>query len=184
MGRDGSRLQQRTNSAVAKRTPVFTASGRQLLYLERNASGDWQLMELDLEGTAPPRAFPAGQGWVGLRSAPDGTVFGRRAGEGSVRLVSPAAPIGSAVPSTGFAPALALQLSDNDTWALGKDGVYVRRARRIDRASSIWLFPWQGAERRIADVPLASGNIAIAPSGDVLVSQGTTLRHGSRRCWN
>jgi Tol biopolymer transport system component/DNA-binding winged helix-turn-helix (wHTH) protein len=175
VARDGSRLQQRTSNAVAKRSPVFAASGQQLLYLERNMSGGWQLMELDLKGSAPPRAVPAGEGWVGLRSAPDGTVFGRRAGEGSVRFVSPAAPIGSAVPPAGFAPTLALQLSDNDTWAIGKDGVYVRRARRIDRASSIWLFPWHGTERRIADVPLASGNIAVAPSGDVLVSQGTTL---------
>lgn len=189
VGRDGSRLQQRTSSAVAKRSPVFAASGRQLLYLERTAGGGWQLMELDLEGTAPapararaapPAAVPArpvsaGEGWVGLRSAPDGTVFGRRAGEGSVRLVSAAAPVGSAVPPVGFAPALALELSDNDTWAIGKEGVYVRRGRRIDRASSIWLFPWQGEERRIADVPLASGNIAVTPSGDVLVSQGTTL---------
>jgi hypothetical protein len=110
-----------------------------------------------------------------LRSAPDGTVFGRRAGEGSVRLVSPVSPMGSAVPPAGFAPAISLQLTDNDTWAVGKDGVYVRRARRIERASSIWFFPWQGAERQIADVPFASGNIAVAPSGDVLVSSGTSV---------
>jgi Tol biopolymer transport system component len=174
VGRDGSRLQQRTNNAVAKKFPVFAPSGRQLLYLERYESG-WRLMEMDLSGSAPPRVMPAGEGWVGLRSAPDGTVFGRRAGEGSVRLVSPAAPIGSAVPSTGFAPAITLQLTDNDTWAIGKEGVYVRRARRIDRASAIWFFPWQGAERQLAEVPLASGNIAVGPGGDVLVSQGTSV---------
>jgi hypothetical protein len=173
VSRDGSQLQQRTSNAVAKRSPVFAHSGHQLLYLERYESG-WRLMALDLEGRSPPQVVPSGDGWVALRAAPDGTVFGRRAGESSVRLVSPAAPIGSALPPAGFAPAISLQLTDNDTWAVGKDGVYVRRARRIDRASALWLYPWQRAERKIADVPLASGNIAVGPNGDVLVTQGTS----------
>jgi len=173
VARDGSRLQQRTSNAVAKRSPVFAPSGRQLLYLERH-DGGWRVMELDLDGRTPARALFAGAAWTGLRSAPDGTVFGRRAGEGSLRLVRPVAPMGSAVSPVGYAPALSLQLTDNDTWAIGKDGVYVRRARRIDRASALWLFPWQGAERKIAEVPLASGNIAVGPNGDVLVSEGTS----------
>ena len=173
VGRDGARLQQRTSNAVAKRSPVFAPSSQQLLYLERQESG-WRLMELDLAGSTPPRAMSEGEGWIGLRSAPDGTVFGRRAGEGSVRLVLSAAPMGSAIPQSGFAPAIPLQLADNDTWAIGKKGVYVCRARRIDQASAIWFFPWQGAERKVAEVPLAWGSIAVGPEGDVLVSQATS----------
>ena len=173
VGRDGSRLRQLTSDRVGKKSPVFAPSGRQLLYLERHA-GNWRLMELDLAGGTPGRVVPAGEGWVGLRSAPDGAVFGRRDGEASIRLLSPVVPMGSALPPSSAAPLIPLQLSDNDTWSVGKDGVYVRRARRIDRPSSIWFFPWQGAAHRMAEVPLASGRIAIAPNGDVLVSQSTS----------
>lgn len=173
VARDGSQLQQRTNDGVAKEFPVFAPSGRQLFYIERH-DGGWRLMELDLNSDASPRAVPGGEGWLTLHAAPDGTVFGRRSGESSIRQVTPVVPVGSGAPPSSFAPALPLQLTNNDTWAIGKDGVYVRRARRIERASSLWFFPWQGQERRIADVPLASGNISVTPNGEVLVSQGTS----------
>jgi len=174
VARDGSRLQQRTNDGPAKEFPVFAPSGKHLLYIERH-DGGWRLMVLDLNSeNASPGVVPGGDGWVALHTAPDGKVFGRRSGETSIRQVSPVVPSGSGVPPLAFAPSLPLQLSSNDTWAIGKDGVYVRRARLIERASSLWFFPWQGQERRIADVPLASGNISVTPNGDVLVSQGTS----------
>jgi hypothetical protein len=50
----------------------------------------------------------------------------------------------------------------------------VRRARPIDRPSSIWFFPWQGEARQLAQVPLASGRLAVAPNGDVQISQTTS----------
>ena len=171
--RDGSQLQQRTNNSVAKESPVFAPSGKQLLYIERYAGG-WRLMELDLGGGAAARAVPGGEGWIALRVAPDGTVFGRREGERSIRQVSPVVPVGSGISPSALGTTLPLELSYNDTWAIGKEGVYVRRARRIERPSALWFFPWQGEARRIADVPLASGNISVAPNGDVLVSQGTS----------
>lgn len=174
VARDGSRLQQRTSTGVGKKSPVFAPSGKQLLYLERYEGG-WRLMELGLEGGAAPRAVPGGEGFAGLRTAADRSVFGRRGGERSLELVSSAGPMGSAPPPSGFAPGLALHLSENDTWSVGKDGVYVRRGRRIELPSAIWFFPWHGVERRIADVPLASGRIAVAPDGDVIVSQGTSV---------
>jgi Tol biopolymer transport system component/DNA-binding winged helix-turn-helix (wHTH) protein len=174
VARDGSQLQQRTTDMLAKDSPVFAPSGRQLLYLERH-DGGWRMMELGLNSAAAPRAVPGGEGWVALHTAPDGTVFGRRSGETSIRQLSPLVPVGSGVsPSSAFAPALPLQLTNNDVWAIGKDGVYVRRGRRIERPSSLWFFPWQGTERRIADVPLASGDISVTLNGDVLVSQGTS----------
>src|SRR5262249_34039647 len=121
------------------------------------------------------RVMPAGEGWVGLRSAPDGTVFGRRAGEGSVRLVSPASPMGSAGAPTGVARAPPLPAHGKHNRKRRQTRVLMLCGQRIDRAAAIWFFPWQGAERKIAEVPLAWGNIAVAPSGDVLVSSGTSV---------
>jgi hypothetical protein len=49
----------------------------------------------------------------------------------------------------------------------------VRRSGRIEEAPALWFFPWVGAARKLADAPLASGNIAVDEDGHVLFSQTT-----------
>ena len=172
--RDGSKLQQLTDDDGAKRDPVFTASGKRLLYLAR-ANGAWRLMELDLDAGTPPRAVARNEGWVTLRATPDGTVLGRHEGEDFVRRVDPLLFAGSGVQEASFYPESSPRLAEIDSWTVGSNGFYVRRGRHLDRPSSLWFFPWQGPERKLADVPLASGNIAADHNGDVIFSQSTSM---------
>ncbi len=117
------------------------------------------------------------KGWVSLRSAPDGTVFGRRAGEkGPVRLdESGGADRVGAAHNSGLCAGPCAQLSA--TMTRGRSAkmacTCARAAHRPD-SSSIWMFPWQGAERRVADAA-GVGKYRGRAKGDVLVSQGTTL---------
>jgi Tol biopolymer transport system component len=173
VARNGTNLRQLTHEDAAKRDPVFSASGDRVLYLA-HTDGRWRLMELDVEGDAPPRAVPGGEGWTTLRSAPDGTVFGRRAGEASILRLTPLAAVGSGVPPAEEISAVSLpRISDIDSWTVGRDGIYVRRSGRIDEAPSLWFFPWLGSPKKLADAPLASGNIAVDQRGRVLFSQTT-----------
>jgi len=164
VSRDGSQLRQLTHDGVAKKDVVFSGSSNRLFYLAR-ANGTWQLMQTgDTEAaTARPQSSSGDQGWVTLRSAPDGSVFGQRQGDETVRRVEEGAPVGNT-----------LRVGDLDTWAVGSQGIYVRRGGRM-RAPSVWFFPWDQAGRPIADVPLASGNISVDPQGAVIFAQTTNV---------
>lgn len=172
VARDGSGLRQLTDDGAPKRDPVFSASGDRLYYLAW-LEGSWRLMELELESRNSRRVLPGNAGWVTLRSSPDGTIFGRQAGERFVRRIHPPTDAGSGM---GDSPGMEASpdITDSDSWAIGKNGVYVRRGRRPDQSPSLWFFPWQGEGRKLAEVPLASGNIAIDPQGRVLLSQSTS----------
>jgi hypothetical protein len=142
-------------------------------YLE-HTDGRWRLMELDAQGRTPPRVIPEGTGWVTLRSAPDGTVFGRREGESSILRLTPLAAVGSGIPHAEETPDVSLpRVSSVDSWTVGRNGIYVRRPGRLGEAPSVWFFPWLGAGQKLADAPLASGNIAVDQGGHVLFSQST-----------
>jgi Tol biopolymer transport system component/DNA-binding winged helix-turn-helix (wHTH) protein len=173
VGRDGMNLRQLTHEGAAKRDPVFSASGDRVLYLA-HMDGRWRLMELDVEGRTSPRAVPEGDGWFTLRSAPDGTVYGRREGEASILRLTPLAAAGSGVPSADEVSAAPLpRISDIDSWTVGRNGIYVRRTGRINEVPSLWFFPWAGSAQKLGDVPLAWGNIAVDEGGHVLFSQST-----------
>jgi Tol biopolymer transport system component/DNA-binding winged helix-turn-helix (wHTH) protein len=173
VSRDGTNLRQLTHESGAKRDPVFSASGDRVLYLA-HIDGRWRLMERDAEGRASPRAVPEGDGWFTLRSAPDGTVFGRREGEASILRLTPLAATGSGVPSADEVSVAPLpRISDIDSWTVGRNGIYVRRTGRINEVPSLWFFPWLGSAQKLADVPLAWGNIAVDEGGHVLFSQST-----------
>ena len=63
------------------------------------------------------------------------------------------------------------RIADVDVWAVGAHGIYVRRGRRVHEPSSIWLYPWDAAGRKLADTPLASGSIGLDAGGNVIFSQ-------------
>lgn len=178
VARDGSKLRQLTNDGVTKRDPVFSASGDRLYYLAR-VEGSWRLMALDLPGRVAPRAVGGNQRWYTLRAAPDGTIYGRQEGKGSVERIHPLPnDAGSGIPGNALVPDAVMErpphITDADSWAVGSDGIYVRRGRRVDESSSLWFHPWRGEPRKLADVPLAWGNIAVDPEGRVLFSQSTS----------
>ena len=62
-------------------------------------------------------------------------------------------------------------ITDIDVWAVGAQGIYVRRGRRVHEPSSIWLYPWGGTGRKLADTPLSAGPIALDREGEVIFSQ-------------
>jgi hypothetical protein len=47
----------------------------------------------------------------------------------------------------------------------------VRRGRLPQRPSAVWLYPWNGPARKLADTPLASSSIAVDANGAVMFSQ-------------
>jgi Tol biopolymer transport system component/DNA-binding winged helix-turn-helix (wHTH) protein len=174
IGRDGAGLRQHTDDGIAKRDPVFYAADKRLRYLQR-ANGRWRLMELELGSSVPPRALSGGEGWVTLRSSPSGTIFGLHERSPFVQVVNPPPREGSGVIPPELSADTLPRISGADSWTVGADGIYVRRGSRVDQVSSLWFFPWHGPERKLAEVPLASGNIAVDPDGNVLFSQNTTM---------
>lgn len=180
VARDGSQLHRLTSDGVHKRDPVYSASGKQLFYVERR-EGTWRLMELSLTAT-PLRAHavPRGQGWKTLHAGPNRTIFGQRDGESTLRVLNASAhyaaggSAASGVPMDADPHALAdggPKISDIDVWVVGAQGIYVRRGRRVHEPSSIWLYPWGETGRKLADTPLAAGPIGLDPQGQVIFSQ-------------
>ena len=149
VARDGSHLRQVTNDGIHKKDPVYVESGERVLYVERR-EGRWRLMEMSLAvATAQPRAVPAGHGWNTLRSGPDGTLFGQRQGESTLRVLSVRALDSGGSAASGIPVAEDYRsltangpsIADIDVWAAGPQGIYVRRGRRVQEPSSIWLYP-------------------------------------------
>lgn len=154
VGRDGSRLRSVTWDGLDKLEPVW-GPGNRLYYLERTAAGH-RLMQADLGSEAHPQPVPGGSGWRELKAGPDGRLFGLRFGGETVVALS-----GSAPP---------VRVRGYDTWAVGRDGIYVLTQRRQD-APAVWLHPWQGAPRKLMEVPTSGGSIGVAPDGRVLFSR-------------
>jgi Tol biopolymer transport system component/DNA-binding winged helix-turn-helix (wHTH) protein len=155
VGRDGSRLRSVTRDGLDKLEPVWGPRGDRLYYLERTAAG-YRLMELALAGEAKPRPAPGGAGWRSLRASPDGRLFGVPFGSDAVAALSGGAP--------------SVRLQGNDTWAVGRDGIYVLTARR-EQPPAVWLHPWSGPARKLADAPMSAGSLGLSPDGRVLVAQ-------------
>jgi len=154
IGRDGSRLRAITTDGQDKLDPVWSADGR-IRYLER-IGPRYRVMQLDLGSQAGPR--PTGhEGFWALRMTPDGRLFGQAVnGE-------------TAEPLDGRGPQVPLGAHDN--WTVGRGGVYVKRARRPDAPAAVWLYPWNGPPRRLAEAPTTSGEIGAGANGEVLISR-------------
>lgn len=157
VARDGSRLRAMTWDGLDKLYPQFSADGASLYYLERTAAG-YRVMQVSLAAGAQPRPLAGGAGWQVLRSGPDGRLYGVRAGESVVRALGPGQPVPPVI------------VGNYDYWTVGRDGVVVLRGRRSS-SSSIWLHPWAGPPRKLADVTSCCGSLGLAPDGTVLFSQ-------------
>jgi Tol biopolymer transport system component/DNA-binding winged helix-turn-helix (wHTH) protein len=153
IGRDGSRLRAITSDGQDKLDPVWGPDGR-IRYLER-IGPRYRVMQLDPASQARPT--PTGrEGVWALRMTPDGRLFGQPVNE---ELAVPLDGRSAAVP-----------VGAHDTWTVGRDGVFVKRGRGASPAA-IWLHPWDGPARRIAEVPTLTGEIGVGANGQVLVSR-------------
>lgn len=155
IARDGSRLRAITSDGLDKLDPVWGSDGR-IRYLER-IGPRYRVMQLDLSSGSGPT--PTGrEGFWALRMTPDGRLFGQAV---NGRTAGPLDGGGPQVP-----------VGVHDTWTVGGDGVYVKRSRRADGPAAVWLYPWTGPARRIAEAPTMTGEIGAGPNGQVLISRG------------
>lgn len=154
IGRDGSRLRPITADGQDKLDPVWGPDGR-IRYLER-IGPRYRVMQLALGAEARP-TFTGFEGFWALRMTPDGRLFGQAV---NGKTVGPLDGRGPQVP-VGY----------HDTWTVGRDGVFVKRARHGEAPAAVWLHPWSGPARRIADVPTMTGEIGAGPGGQVLISR-------------
>lgn len=154
VARDGSELRQVTHDGNEKRDPVYSVSGDRLFYVGRRGA-EWGLQEI-ATGSAP-RPVTGGEGWTALRSDRAGHLYGKRGN--------------SIAALDAHAPMVNVELTSFDAWAAGAQGLYVRRGRTPERPSTLWLHPWNGPPRKLADVPLASSSIAVDVDGRAIFSQ-------------
>jgi Tol biopolymer transport system component/DNA-binding winged helix-turn-helix (wHTH) protein len=154
IARDGSQLRPITTDGRDKLDPVWGLDGR-IRYLERTGPL-YRVMQLALDGRTGPTPTDREGFWT-LRQTPDGRLFGQPTNGGP------------AMPLYGGGPRV--QLGEHDNWTVGRDGIYVKRGRKADAAVAVWLYPWTGAPRRIADVPTGTGEIGVGPNGQVLLSR-------------
>jgi Tol biopolymer transport system component/DNA-binding winged helix-turn-helix (wHTH) protein len=154
VARDGSQLRAITNDGLDKLDPVWSPDGR-IRYIERTAGGA-RVMEIPAAPGANPR--PLGHGGLrDLRAGADGRLFGIRAD-------------GAQVIALDGGPAPDVRIAGSDRWVVGPEGIYVLRARR-ETAPAVWLHPWTGAPRRLADVETGTGRLGVSPGGAVVVSR-------------
>ncbi|PZQ65548.1 MAG: hypothetical protein DI570_01385 [Phenylobacterium zucineum] len=153
VARDGSQLRPVTDDGLDKLDPLWAPDGS-IAYLQRTAAG-YRTLRIPAAGGAAQAV--GADGYRQLRMAPDGRLFGVAADGDAVRALS-----GLAAPD--------VRLAGNDTWSVGRDGVYVLRARR-ETAPAVWLHPWNGAPRRLGEIATAGGRIGVAPDGGVVLSR-------------
>lgn len=155
--RDGSRLRAVTDDGIDKLDPAYSPAGDRLTYVERTAAG-YRLMQLDLTPGAKPQPMAGGAGWRVLRAGPDGRLYGQKFGDDLILPVN----------ATDRLPEI--RPSNYDCWVVGTDGIYVGRAPR-GQIPSLWLHPWNGAPRKLADLPGFDGSLAVDAKGQVLFSR-------------
>lgn len=161
--RDGSQLRQLTHDGVEKRDPAYAAEEDKIYYIERNVGG-WRLMQIALAPGSQPQKVAGGEGWRVLHRGADGRMYGQRTAENVIRVL-------------GSADLPGVEIADGDAWTVGSQGIYVKRSRRGDAPTAIWLHSWNGEQRKLADTPHASGSphaagsLAIAPDGAVIFSE-------------
>ncbi|HYF22753.1 MAG TPA: winged helix-turn-helix domain-containing protein [Caulobacteraceae bacterium] len=138
---DGSALRRLTTDGGAKAEAVWSADGRSLVFAARSERG-WGLMRAGLDGRAAPVA--GAEGFRAVRVGPDGALYALKPGDnrlwtipenGAPRLVAPG-----------------VRVADDAGWAIGREGVYEVRGRS-GAPSSVWLNPWSGTARKVADLP-------------------------------
>jgi Tol biopolymer transport system component len=175
VSRDGSGLRQLTTDGVHKKDPVFAASGGRLLYVERR-EGKWRLMQTapDANGSAS-QAVPGGEGWTTLHAGSGGSIFGQLEGEDRIRALDPTRLAAAGIRYEGNYVQNGPRIASVDVWTVGAQGFYVRRGRRVHEPSSIWMYPWNQAGRKLADTPESVGNVGLDANGDVIFSQALDL---------
>lgn len=154
--RDGGQLRALTDDGVDKIDPVFSPAGDSVFYIEHSADG-WRLMQAGLREGAEPQAVAGGEGWRALRAAPDDRLFGVRVGSQKIEAL-------------GGGPAPDVTLEANDQWTAGGDGIFVMRGRYTS-APSLWLFPWDGAAQKLADLPAGADWLSLGADGGVVFSR-------------
>jgi hypothetical protein len=135
---------------------AYSAAGDRIFYLALT-NGAWHLMELRLVPGAQPQTVRGGEDWKVLRTDPAHRLYGQRGT--SIVALDPAAP------------RVDVGLTELDVWAVGTQGIYVRRGRLPQRPSGVWLHPWSGPARKLAETPRASGRISLDASGGVIFSE-------------
>ncbi|WP_309088634.1 winged helix-turn-helix domain-containing protein [Phenylobacterium sp.] len=152
--RDGSRLRAVTSDGRDKLDPVWSPGGDRIRYLERRG-GAYRIMQVAVAPGAKPEVLFE-RPWRELRAAPDGRLFGLPVGGERVEAAGGTAP--------------RVEVAANDAWTVGRDGIYLFLVRR-DAPPAVWLHPWNGPPRKLAEVPAGTGELGVAPDGRLLVSQ-------------
>jgi Tol biopolymer transport system component len=157
---DGSGLSRLTRDGAAKRSPVWDADGRSLVYVEQRGPA-FRLMRVAAAGGEPVPA-PGGAGFRALRPGWDGAFYGLKAGDPRLWRLPHAGGV-----ATLASPTFRI---DDSRWATGPQGVYQMRGVGT-AAPSLWLLPWSGAERKLADLPPVAANpsMAVDPRTGALV---------------
>jgi Tol biopolymer transport system component/DNA-binding winged helix-turn-helix (wHTH) protein len=156
VGRDGSRLRALTDDGIDKIDPAFSVSGNAVYYIEHAASG-WRLMRVGLEDGAEPEPAPGGENWRSLRAGAEGRLFGVRQGSGNVIALG-----------GGEVPDVTLDITDD--WTVGEEGVFVLRGRYTG-SPSLWLYPWDGGERKVSDLPPGADWLSASAGGGVVFAR-------------
>ncbi len=157
--RDGSRLRALTSDGADKLSPVFAASGDRLLYVLRDAAG-YRVMQVALTPGATPTPVPGLVGWREIRKGPGGRLYGVR-DDGLIRVVRG----GEGTPI----PRVVLGL--DDSWTVGAAGIHVLRGRTETAPPTLWLHPWTGGARPLAELPYSWGELSVAADGSVILSR-------------
>lgn len=156
--RDGSRLRAVTGDGADKLTPVFAPSGDGLLYVLRDAGG-YRMMRVALTPGAEPEPVRGQVGWRELKTGPDGRLYGVR-DDGVIRAVEAG---GAAIPR--------IVLGIDDAWSVGPAGIQVLRARGERTPPTLWLHPWTGGARALAELPYSWGDFSVAADGSVFLTR-------------
>jgi Tol biopolymer transport system component/DNA-binding winged helix-turn-helix (wHTH) protein len=161
MNADGSGLRRLTRDRTAKASPVWDPGGQALVYVERRGPG-WRLLRVAASGGAPV-PVPGGAGFRALRPGWDGALYGLKAGDARLWRLPRAGGVAALV-SPG------LRIEEDAGWATGPLGVYQVRGLATP-TPSLWLRPWSGAERKLADLPGVAANpsVAVDPRTGALV---------------
>jgi hypothetical protein len=155
VARDGSQLRRLTDDGFEKQNPVYSPAGDRIFYIARDERR-WHLMQVGVAPGSRPQPVPGGEGWGTLRTDGAGHLYGQRGL--SIVTLDPAAPL------------IDVGLTEIDVWAVGPQGIYVRRGGETQRRA-IWFYPWREPARKLVATPYAAGMISVDNDGAVMFSQ-------------
>jgi Tol biopolymer transport system component/DNA-binding winged helix-turn-helix (wHTH) protein len=160
MNADGSGLGRITRDGTAKASPAWDVDGRSVVYVEQRGT-TVRLLRVSASG-GQPVPVPGGAGFRALRRGWDGAFYGLKVGDARLWRL----PGAGGVP-TLLSPEIRVQ---EPGWATGPQGIYQLRDI-FSPTPSVWLRPWSGPERKLADLPSVDAypTIAVDPRDGALV---------------